>query len=97
MTDSSVTFGATGGTTFQGPDAVALYRAIALKAALLLAERGLVINRHMSRAKLLAAATALTGKPYKRGAYLAAADDVQAWVEAMKAAMPVVVEGGDAP
>jgi hypothetical protein len=89
---SAVTFGTWGSVTFAGKDAVALYRAIALKAGLNLAAKGMAVNRHMTRAKLLAAAGQLTGKRYKRGAYLTAAEDVQTWIDAMRSAIPVVVE-----
>jgi hypothetical protein len=91
---NAVTFHKGGSVSFTG-DAVQLYRAMALVSALKLAERGLQVHRTMTRARTLRLASDLTGKRYKRGAYLAAAADVQAWVEACKASMPVIVEGGE--
>jgi hypothetical protein len=94
MAESAVTFGAGGGVTFTGADGVGLYRALALATALKLAGKGFQLSRTMPKGKLLAAATALSGKTYRRGAYAEAEADVRTWIEAMKAAIPVVVEGG---
>jgi hypothetical protein len=88
---------AAGSTTFTGPDGVALYRAIALAAALKLAGKGIQMSRKVPRSQLLTAAGKLCGKSYKRGAYALAEADVRQWAEAMKAAIPVTVDEGEAP
>jgi hypothetical protein len=78
-----------GGTTFAGPDAVALYAAVALKVSLALyAKTGMKMTRMATPTAMLQAATRLTGHKYKRGAYLEAAEDVRVWVETMKTGMP---------
>lgn len=80
-----------GGTTFAGPDAVALYRATAIQVALRTYARSkMKMNRHWTPSRMLNAANEITGKTFKRGQYLEAADAVQSWCEAMKAAMPIV-------
>jgi hypothetical protein len=38
---------------------------------------------------MLKAATGITGKAYKRGQYVKAADDVKQWTDAMAAALPI--------
>lgn len=79
-----------GGTSFVGPDAVNLFRAVALKAALnAYARHKIVMSRGVSPTGMLTLATTYTDKPYKRGEHAKAAEDVRVWVETMKAAMPV--------
>ena len=79
-----------GGTTFAGPDGVALYRAMALRSGLAMyARSGMRPNWVWTPSAMLAAAGGVTGKVYKRGQYEVAADDLQVWIEAMKAAIPV--------
>jgi hypothetical protein len=82
-------------TTYIGPDAVALVRAAHLFAALrLYAKTGMQVTRNARPAQLLEWATQLTGKQYKgKDKYFTAADDVHKWVETMKAALPVLMEG----
>lgn len=82
-----------GGTMFAGPDAVNLVRAVYLASHLkLFAKTGIRPTRHVGPTDMLRMATGYTGKKYKRGAYLAAAEDVRVWVETMKAALPVTDE-----
>jgi hypothetical protein len=93
MNDSEIKTGPGGGITFAGPDAVALYRATAIEHGLrLYAKTGMKPNRAWTPSAMLQAATGITGKPYKRGQYVKAADDVKAWAVAMAAALPVVKE-----
>lgn len=82
-----------GGTTLAGPDAVNLFRAITLVSALrLYARTRMLMTRGATPTRLLAWAKEYTGKTYKRGDYVQAADDVQKWVNTMKAALPVTNE-----
>lgn len=91
MTESLVTISG-GGTTFQGPDAVALFRAIALRSALkLYAKCGIKPNRAWTPTAMLQMAAGITQKRYKRGQYETAAADVEIWINTMKAAIPVEV------
>lgn len=92
MNDESMVVAHAGGTTFVGPDGVSLYNAIAMASALrLYARSGMLPNRAWTATKLLQAAARITGKTYKRGQHQVASDDVREWVEAMKAAIPVVI------
>lgn len=90
MTTESYIQHGTGGTSFVGGDAVALYQAIALGSALrTYAKTKMLMNRSWTIGNMLDTATRITKKPYKRGDALTAADDLKAWSDAMRAAMPV--------
>jgi hypothetical protein len=80
-----------GSVAFIGHDAVHLYRAMVLASALkLYAKTKMLPTRGVSARAMLLHATAYTGKTYKRGEAMKAAEDVRVWVATMKAAMPVV-------
>lgn len=82
-----------GGTTFAGPDAVNLVRAVYLASHLkLYAKTGIVPTRGVTGPMMLTMATEYSGKKYKRGQYLQAAEDVKVWCDAMKSALPVTVQ-----
>jgi hypothetical protein len=51
------------------------------------------MTRGASPTVLLGIAGEYTGKKYKRGQYDQAAQDLNVWIETMRAAMPVTVEG----
>lgn len=87
---SEVVVHKSGGTTFAGPDAVNLFRAITLKMSLsLYAKTGMIPTRGVTSTVMLKLAKEYTGKTYKRGEHEKAAADVQVWIDTMKAAMPV--------
>lgn len=89
MTNSEIKTGI-GGTVFAGPDAVKLYQATALASGLrLYAKTGMKPNRAWSPSNMLKAATGITGKPYKRGQYEQAANDLKIWSDTMASALPV--------
>ena len=80
-------------TMFVGPDAVALCRAISLKHAInLYYKAGLKMSSKVSVKQMLLAATKYTGKSYKRTQYSEAVEDLDNWINTMKAAMPVTQE-----
>lgn len=81
-------------TILEGPDAVLLVKAAAIKSALGLAQKGIRINRAVGPQKLLEAASTITHKSYGRGkkACAQAIEDLQQWIVTMKAALPVVDE-----
>jgi hypothetical protein len=80
-----------GGTAFVGPDATAMFAAIALKHGLqMYAKFKMVPNRNWTPPAMLKAASGYTGKAYKRGQHALAAADVQIWIDAMRAALPIV-------
>ena len=80
-----------GSTAFVGPDATAFFRAAVIVSGLRLYGRHKIRpSRCWTPTAMLTAATGITGKPYKRGAYLQAADDVERWAREMKAALPQI-------
>jgi hypothetical protein len=83
-----------GHTTFVGPDATLLFAAAALRSAInLYVKTGLKANRAYTPSNMLAAASRITGKPYKRGGLKRASADLDLWIDAMKAAMPIERKG----
>lgn len=91
--DSSIDHGP-GGTAFVGPDAMLLFKAAQLAGFLRLYQRtGMVPTRGVTATRMLQLATEITKKPYKRGEYLKAADDLKVWCDTMKAAIPTTVNG----
>ena len=82
-----------GGTTFAGRDAVNQFRAVTLKSALkMYAKTGMKLARNVSPTGMLQLAAEYTGKTYKRGQHAQAAEDMTAWIETMKAALPITDE-----
>lgn len=78
------------GTTFSGPDAVDLYRAISLRAALTLwTKTKMIPTRGLTITKMLALCTSYTGKTYKRTQVPQAIADLQVWIATMQSAIPV--------
>ena len=91
---SHVEVHASGGTSYVGKDAVNLFRAITLMSALsMYAKTGMIPTRGVTAMVMLRIAKEYTGKTYKRGQHAQAAEDVKVWVNTMKAAMPVSVNG----
>lgn len=86
--DSEIVVGA-GHTTFAGPDAVALYTATVIRSACRMMKTGMRPNRAYTPTAVLAKAGSITGKTYKRGQYDQAIADLDVWIDAMKAALPV--------
>jgi hypothetical protein len=83
-----------GGTMYSGPDAVAMYRAVTVKVAIeTYARTKMRMTRNATPTVLLGIAGEYTGKKYKRGQYDQAAKDLAVWIETMRAALPVTVEG----
>ena len=80
-----------GGTTFVGPDAVNLFRAMTLEHALYMYARCKMIpTRGVTATMLLEMAGEYSGKTYTRGEHINAAVDVGIWIDTMRAAIPVV-------
>lgn len=74
-----------GGFSITGAKSIGIYRAIVLKQAIsLYAKSGMVATRGLTPTKMLALATGITGKPYKRGQYDVAIADLYYWCEAQK-------------
>ena len=72
--------------SFVGVEAVEVFRAAVIASGLkLYAKTGMKPNRAWTPTKMLAAANEITGKRFKRGEYLEAAEAVSAWVQKTKA------------
>ena len=90
--DNSEIIHSKGGTMLAGRDAVSVYAALTLASALkLYANSKMLMTRGATPTVLLAKATEITQKKYKRGEYLKAADDVHAWAIEMRDAIPTTV------
>lgn len=91
MSESYISTSPTG-TSFVGPDAIGLYRAMVLKSSLSLWLRTKIIPaRGMTITKLLAIVKDYTGKGYRPKETATAIEDLTVWIETMKSAMPVEV------
>jgi hypothetical protein len=78
-------------TTFVGPDATLLFAATSLRGAIgFYLKTRMKVSRLHTPTAMLAAASRITGKSYKRTQLAQAQADLTAWIEAMKAALPVI-------
>jgi hypothetical protein len=91
MTDSYIST-SDFGTTFAGPDAVQLFRAMQIRGALKMWKVGLKVHRGVKLKDLLGMVSEHTGKTYKKSDLDTAIADLVQWIEAMKAALPVEAE-----
>lgn len=83
-----------GTEVYSGPDAIKLYAAKSLIFGLrVYARTGLIPTRGVTISVMLKQAKEYTGKDYKRGDALKAADDVHKWAAEMQAALPTTIEG----
>lgn len=94
MTESYIKPFGNGGVALVGEDATRLFQAASIKTALGLLARGIQPTRGYTLTKGLAAATAITGKQYKRTEVEQARADLDAWIVTMRAALPVIKEDG---
>jgi hypothetical protein len=77
-------------TTFAGPDAVALFRAMAIRSAIgLYLKTGMKVNRAYTPTNMARAAGQITGKTYSRGKLALAGADLTVWIETMQSALPI--------
>lgn len=91
--DSYISVGKHGSMTFDGPDAVLLFLATTLRGAIgLYLKTGMKAGRTYTVTNMLDAAGRVTGKRYKRSELAKAQADLTTWIEAMKAALPVIDE-----
>ena len=68
------------GTTFAGPEAVSVFRALTVASALkLYARTGMKANRAYTPAKMMRVAREITGKNFKARDYLLAAEALREW------------------
>lgn len=87
--DSYINAGA-GGTSFVGPDAVELFRAITLRNGISMHQKcGMIPTRGMGIVNMFKLAHQYTGQKYKRGEHQRAIDDLTVWIETMRSAIPV--------
>lgn len=82
MSKSTITTSQSGAIVASGPDAVAVFQATVLARALrTYAATKMQVNRAYTPANMLAVATKITGKPFKRGQYIQAADALKEWAD----------------
>lgn len=87
--ESYIQYHRDGSTTFVGPDANRYFMAMTLWSALkLYGKHKIRVSRGAGPKWLLSQAKKYTGKDYKRGEYLVAAEDVKQWADTMKMALP---------
>ncbi len=68
-------------TTFSGPNGVNTFVAISLKSGIsLYSKTGMKPNRMWTPSRMLAKASEITGKVYKRGDYDKAVADLATWI-----------------
>ena len=80
-------------TTYVGNDATALFAAIALRSAIrMYVKCGIKASRMYTPTNMRHAASRLTGKAYKQSELAKAGEDLTAWIDAMRSALPVVSE-----
>lgn len=93
MPNSAVVIHSSGSVTHQG-DAVRLYQARVVRQGLKACMMGLRLNRSYTPTNCLRTAGTFTGKRYGRGkpALTEALADMDQWIAACEAAMPVIVE-----
>ena len=88
-----ITISKSGATVFSGLDATLLYRAMALKQALIAYDKfKILVARNITATSMLAMATEYTGKAYKRGQQGQAALDLAEYIEGAKRQQTVVRE-----
>lgn len=69
-------------TTFSGQAQVRIYQALVLRAALQMkASTGMIPNKHWTPTKMLALASHITGKTFRRGQYDIAATALGDWLD----------------
>jgi hypothetical protein len=81
-------------TSYDGPDAVTLFRATTIRSALKLLMQGIKPTRNATFTSTLILAGNITGKKYKnkRTEVVSAIDDLTVWIETMKSALPIEVK-----
>lgn len=88
MEESTITVGS-GFTSFVGPDATNLFRAMTLKSALGLLSHGISPTRGLTMTKALKMVEYYSGQKYKRTEVARAIADLTTWIETMKSAIPI--------
>lgn len=91
MNDSHIVVGKSGATSFNGSDAVDLYRLMVLRQSIHMHQRfGMIPTRGVTITRMLGMVTAFSGKPYKgKTKHDAALSDLDARIAALKASMPI--------
>jgi hypothetical protein len=74
--------------TFDGPDAVEVFRVAVLMQAIGLLSKGIKPTRGLTMKKALLIAKEYTGQDYKRTEFERARADLKVWLETMKSAIP---------
>jgi hypothetical protein len=90
---SEITAHKGGGFTINGRDGMHYFRALNVRMGLSLwIKSGIRLTRAVGPTQLLALASEYTGKQYKRNQHQQAMEDLQVWIDTMKAALPFTDE-----
>ena len=85
---ASITTTESGTVMFEGREAVGVFRAVSIAHGLKLYARcGLKPNRAWTPTAMLKAAGDITGRKFKRGQYVAAAEALLSWAQEARAAL----------
>lgn len=76
--------------TYEGPDAIQMFRVSQIRMALRGLKIGLMPTRGVGKRRVLDMAGEISGKHYKLNQLDVAISDMSSWIEAAKAAMPIV-------
>ena len=76
--------------TYEGPDAIQLFRVNQIRTALRGLKIGLMPTRGVGKKRVLEMAGEISGKHYKLNQIDTAITDLTSWIEAAKASMPIL-------
>jgi hypothetical protein len=88
MEDSYIEHHSSGVAIFSGPEAVSVFQAVTIRSALRLLAIGIRPSRGYTIAKTLAAASRITGMPYRRSQIEEARRDLLVWSDMMRSELP---------
>lgn len=87
--EPSISYDAKGNAvSFNGREAVEVFRCAALMSAIGLLSKGIKPSRGWTMKRALAMASQYSGKHYKRGEHEQAVRDLRVWKETMRSAIP---------
>lgn len=90
---SEITVSKGGSISISGRDGMHYFRALHVRMGLSLwIKSGMRLTRAVGPTQLLALASEYTGKQYKRNQHQQAMEDLQVWIDTMKAALPFTDE-----
>jgi hypothetical protein len=93
MTEPCITYDKNGhATSFVGHEAISVWDAAVLMTGIKLLSKGIIPRRGWTMTKALAAASAYSGRKYKRTEWPQAIEDIRVWKETMLSTIPTEVQ-----